>query len=220
MWIRKTDKEVRWTSKLNPEKADRRDKNKYCHFHKDHKHTTEECRQLKDEIERLIRDSTLRNFTRKDREKRRPELEIRTLKNTTDSEPMGLYCDCRCPNDGKGKNKRVAEDEIKLKPADKVMRFFHTDPLVISIHLNTYDVRQVLINTGLNKNNLAKISYSLVGLGDKTVAVLGTINLSLVLGDDKYKQKLYAEFTVVDIPLAYNVILGCPVLNCHCIVIK
>ena len=33
---------------------DVRDKRKYCHFHKDHGHYTEDCRDLKEQIEDLI----------------------------------------------------------------------------------------------------------------------------------------------------------------------
>lgn len=86
-----------------------------------------------------------------------------------------------------------------------------------SVNLLTLDVFN---KVGLDKNNLVKVSYPLVGLGDKTIAVLGTINLPLVLGDEKHKRELYAELVVVDILLAYNVILCHPVLNYHGIIIN
>ena len=72
----------------------------------------------------------------------------------------------------------------------------------------------------LDKSSLVRVSYPLVGLGDKTVVVLDTINLSLVMGDERYMLELYAEFAVVDILFAYNVILGRPVLNYHGIIIN
>ena len=34
--------------------AKRRDKSKYCKFHQDHRHCTDECRHLKDQVETLI----------------------------------------------------------------------------------------------------------------------------------------------------------------------
>lgn len=111
----------------------------------------------------------------------------------------------------------------------------HNDPQVISVRFNLYDVKRVLVDTdssiniltlevfnklGLDKNNLVKVSYSLVGLEDKTVAFLGTINLPLVLRNEKYKWELYAEFAMVDISLTYNIILNRSVLNCHRIIIN
>lgn len=47
------------------------------------------------------------------------------------------------------------------------------------------------------------------------MVVLSIINLSLMLKDEKHKREVYAKFAVIDIPLAYNGILGHPVLNCH-----
>lgn len=52
------------------------------------------------------------------------------------------------------------------------------------------------------------------------MAVLGTINLPLILRDEKQKWELYIEFAVVDIPFAYNVKLDRLVLNCHRIIIN
>ncbi|KAG8635625.1 hypothetical protein MANES_16G049870v8 [Manihot esculenta] len=151
------------------------------------------------------------------------------------------------PDKGKGKNKRVAEDvlaveqepwvkqEVRFSSTDKTIEFFQKDSLVIKILLNSYEVRQVLVDIGssvnllilnvfnklgLNKNSLVRVFYPLVGLGDKIMVVLETINLPLVLGDEKYRRELYVEFAVVDIPFAYNVILSLPNLNYHSIILK
>ncbi|CAA0805859.1 Unknown protein, partial [Striga hermonthica] len=41
--------------------------NKYCRFHRDYGHNTEDCRHLKDEIERLIQGGHLKDFVIRDR---------------------------------------------------------------------------------------------------------------------------------------------------------
>ena len=42
-----------------------RNKKKYCRFHKDHDHYTEDCRDLKEQIEELIRKGKLQKFVKK-----------------------------------------------------------------------------------------------------------------------------------------------------------
>ena len=42
-----------------------RDKNKYCRFHKDHGHYTKDCRDLKKQIEELIRKGKLQKYVKK-----------------------------------------------------------------------------------------------------------------------------------------------------------
>lgn len=104
----------------------------------------------------------------------------------------------------------------------------HSGPLVISARI-MFMVKRILIDIeifinlitldifdklGLDqKKNLSKVSYPLVGLGDKLVPVIGVTNLIVVVGDEKFKREIYTEFTVVDIPLSYNSILGWPILN-------
>ena len=41
------------------------DKNKYCQFHKDHGHYTEDCRDLKEQIVELIRKGKLQKYVKK-----------------------------------------------------------------------------------------------------------------------------------------------------------
>ena len=42
-----------------------RDKNKHCRFHKDHGHYTKDCRDLKEQIEELIRKGKLQKYVKK-----------------------------------------------------------------------------------------------------------------------------------------------------------
>ena len=42
-----------------------RDKNKYCRFHKDHGHNTKDCKDLKEQIEELIRKGKLQKYVKK-----------------------------------------------------------------------------------------------------------------------------------------------------------
>lgn len=41
---------------------ERRNKGKYCRFHKDHRHDTDECHDLKNQIENLIQQGKLKRF--------------------------------------------------------------------------------------------------------------------------------------------------------------
>ena len=44
----------------------KRNKNKYCCFYRDHKHDTDKCYNLKQQIENLIKQRKLRNFLGRD----------------------------------------------------------------------------------------------------------------------------------------------------------
>ncbi|KAL5539149.1 hypothetical protein UlMin_045481 [Ulmus minor] len=56
--------------------VNRRDNTKYCRYHRDIGHITEECRVLKDEIERLIQRGQLRNYVKSnDQQPRQPAQE-------------------------------------------------------------------------------------------------------------------------------------------------
>ncbi|KAL2526780.1 Ribonuclease H [Abeliophyllum distichum] len=54
-------KELVWSKKMWAP-LHRRDETKYCKFHRDHGHDTEDCQQLKEEIERLIKRGQLSKF--------------------------------------------------------------------------------------------------------------------------------------------------------------
>ncbi|XP_058111314.1 uncharacterized protein LOC131254342 [Magnolia sinica] len=60
---------VSWPNKLrsNP---NRRNKDKYCHYHRNHGHSTSDCYHLKEEIERLIREGRSKNTSREQKQRK------------------------------------------------------------------------------------------------------------------------------------------------------
>lgn len=100
----------------------------------------------KDEIERLIRDGTLRKFTRKERDEGMTDLEMRNSSNPDNKEPLVvIHVIIGGPSSCKGKNKLVSKDvllvkkdtwekqEVTFNPNDRMIEPSHNDPLVVSI---------------------------------------------------------------------------------------
>ena len=61
----KDDPSLKWLEKMKGD-PNKRNKNKYCYFHRDHEHDTDECYDLKQQIENLIRQGKLRHFVGRD----------------------------------------------------------------------------------------------------------------------------------------------------------
>ena len=61
----KDDPSLKWLEKMKGD-PNKRNRNKYCRFHRDHGYDTDECFDLKQQIENLIRQGKLRSFLGRD----------------------------------------------------------------------------------------------------------------------------------------------------------
>ena len=61
----KDDLSLKWQEKMKGD-PNKHNRIKYCLFHRDHGHDTDECFDLKQQIENLIRQGKLRNFLGRD----------------------------------------------------------------------------------------------------------------------------------------------------------
>ncbi|KAL0433383.1 UNVERIFIED_CONTAM: hypothetical protein Slati_2672600 [Sesamum latifolium] len=102
------------------------------------------------------------------------------------------------------------------------------DALVITALLANYEVGRIFIDLGssadilfgeaydqmqLEDVPLETIDTSLYGFAAEVVHPRGMISLPLTLGEAPLRRTCLLKFLVVDIPSAYNVILGQPTLN-------
>ena len=171
------DPEIKWPRKLrsNPTK---RSKDLYCHFHRDHGHTTEDCYALKEQIEVLIRQGKLRKFVRRDNQEAHPEPRPPRQEENKD-------CTKDCPRDIIGKIRTIVgglalggtsrssrkayarqahnipitqRPRKNVKMDDQVITFSeddargihqpHDDALIVTLTIAGFITRRVLIDNG------------------------------------------------------------------------
>ncbi|KAL0402492.1 UNVERIFIED_CONTAM: Pro-Pol polyprotein [Sesamum latifolium] len=152
---------------------------KFYHFYNDYGHTTEECRHLKNEIERLIQNGYLQEYV--------TEAHDVFLKEVLDVEAM--------------------EDAplIQFGRAERSgPRTSHNDALVITALLANYELGDV---------SLENVNTSLYGFAGEVVYPQGMVSLPLTMGAGVTRKTCMLKFLVVDVPSAYNIILGRPTLN-------
>ncbi|KAL5544796.1 hypothetical protein UlMin_008580 [Ulmus minor] len=218
--------------------VNRRDNTKYCRYHRDIGHITEECRVLKDEIERLIQRAQENQQPAQEGE----DLEVRTIiggpatgdtnrarKNYARQTRSAPYPQQVNLAEHRDKIPRLSNDPIIFTEEEASGLWHpHKDAIVVSLRIAGRKVYKILIDNGssadilfrstLNRMNLVgakfePIKSALYGFTGDSVSSEGVLNLPMELGTHPCQHIQSVNFVVVDCPSSYNAIIGRPTLN-------
>ncbi|GFZ15791.1 hypothetical protein Acr_25g0002000 [Actinidia rufa] len=174
---------VKWLGKIKTD-PQKRNRNKYCEFYRDHRHNMEDCFQLKEQIADLIKRGYLMkyvvarpspNFPKRRYGDNRPTAgDIQTI--------HGRFESGGCSTSSRKRHAEVPIDRLKKKSTT-------------------------------SRHKLHPFHTPLIGFGGNVTHPLGWINLPITLGAEPYQTTIWQDFIVVDCPSPYNAILGRPTLG-------
>ena len=166
----------KWPNKMAGDPVNR-NQNLYYHYHQDHGHTTEDCRNLWDNLEQLVREGRLKHLLHHSNG-RRGQAGSGFQGNAASKPPLGTinvifaapgrtgYClsrimsvscnaDDECNSVSK-RNKMNAPLVLSFSDADKQGTIQpHDDALVVTLRIGVYDVKRVMVDQG----SAAEIMY-------------------------------------------------------------
>ncbi|KAL0433889.1 UNVERIFIED_CONTAM: hypothetical protein Slati_2723200 [Sesamum latifolium] len=181
---------VRWPfpMKDNPK---RMTSDKYCHFHRDHGHSTEECYHLKNEIEKLICRGYLREFVEQGKAKAQepvaeprhvaPRIELggRTREEQVKKENLPtigiIGVISGGPASGDSMQARKATSEITFSDQDLEGHLpANNDAIVISATVSNFWVKKILIDSGSSADIFFHGAFAQMGIDSKKLTPVNT----------------------------------------------
>ncbi|GFZ21568.1 hypothetical protein Acr_29g0007300 [Actinidia rufa] len=185
---------VKWPGKIKTNPL-QRNRNKYCEFHKDHGHNTEDYFQLREQIVNLIKRGYLRKFVA-DR-LRHDSLERGYADNMpTISDIPTIHGGFRPGGCSISSPKSTLErliDEHRRNGSSADILF-----------ISAFDKMKI------RRDRLHLFYTPIVGFRGSSISPLGWIKLPLTLEAEPYQTIVWQDFIVVDCPSPYNSILDCP----------
>ncbi|XP_059669890.1 uncharacterized protein LOC132315551 [Cornus florida] len=185
---------LKWPPKLKSDPA-RRPRDKYCRFYKDHGHATEDCFDLKDQIETLVRRGHMRKFIVGNDRTDINSLRAGRDNHPPDQQPIGeiRVIAGGCAGGGESSSARkayarrmrssseVCEVGVQIQHrkmprlGDPVITFSdedmkdvqqpHDDPLVVAMMIANYNTRRILVDNGSSADIIFLDAFSKMKIG-------------------------------------------------------
>ncbi|GJZ28943.1 reverse transcriptase domain-containing protein [Tanacetum coccineum] len=203
--------------------AEKRDPNKYCEFHADTGHNTNECMQLRKQIDEMIKAGKLSQFIRELKQNDKP----------------------KAPKKGKASGKDKPLAILMIQPWERVAKLRITQsfspetaisfpplgeedgtegPMIIEAEMGGHFVHRVYIDGGASsevlyehyfiklrkeiRDQMVPATTHLIGFSGETIWPLGQIALLVKIGDKIHSTSAWMNFMIIRSPSQHNAIIG------------
>nr|GEV93467.1 hypothetical protein [Tanacetum cinerariifolium] len=177
--------------------VEKRSSNKFCDFHNDKGHSTDECMQLKKQIEELVRAGKLSHLIKEikhGRDQQKVTQSFERVKEIT-FPPLAASSETEGP--------LVIEAEMG-------------GHMIHRMYMNDVSSMEILYEHCFNrlrpeiKSQMVPATTSLTGFSGETIWPLGQLRLLVIIGDTNHSTRAWMNFMIVRSLSPYNCIIGRP----------
>nr|GEW80326.1 reverse transcriptase domain-containing protein [Tanacetum cinerariifolium] len=208
--------------------VEKRSSNKFCDFHNDKSHSTDECMQLKKQIEELVRAGKLSHMI-KEIKQGRDQSKAGKKETAVKDKPTEIYVVKSWQRTVKQKVTQSFERVGEITFPQLAASNGTEGPLAIEAEMRGHMIHRMYIDGSSSmeilyehcfnrlrpeiKNQMVSATTSLTGFSSETIWPLGQLKLLVTIGDATHSTKAWMNFMVVKSMSPYNDIIGRPGLK-------
>nr|GEW03746.1 reverse transcriptase domain-containing protein [Tanacetum cinerariifolium] len=208
--------------------VENKNSNKFCDLHNEKRHSTDECMQLKKQIEELVRAGKL-SYLIKEMKQGREQTKTGKKEVVTKDKPTTIYMVRSWQRTVKQKITQSFEQGKEITFPPLTTSDGTEGPLVIEAEMGRHTIHCMYIDGGSSmeilyehcfnrlrpeiKSQMVPATTSLTGFSGETTWPLGQLRLLVTIGDITHSTKAWMNFMIVMSLSPYNGIIGRPKLK-------
>ncbi|GJZ62729.1 reverse transcriptase domain-containing protein [Tanacetum coccineum] len=205
--------------------VEKRSSIKICNFHNDKGHSTDECIQLKKQIEELVRAGKLSHLIKKIKQGR-DQPKVGKKEVPAKDKSMAIYMIQPWHRMTRQKVTQSFERVSEITFPSLTTSSGTEGPLVIEAEIGGHMIHRMYVDGGSStevlyehcfnrlrpeiKNQMVPATTSLTGFSGETIWPLGQLRLLVTIGDAVHSTKAWMNFMIVRSLSPYNGIIGRP----------
>nr|GEV45284.1 reverse transcriptase domain-containing protein [Tanacetum cinerariifolium] len=208
--------------------VEKRSSNKFCDFHNDKGHIMDECMQLKNQIEELVRAGKLSHLI-KEIKHERDQSKVEKKETPAKDKPAAIYMIQSWQRMTRQKVTQSFERVREITFPPLATSSGAEGPLVIEAEIGGHMIHRMYVDGGSSmevlyehcfnrllpevKNQMVPTTTSLTGFSGETIWPLGQLRLLVTIGDADHSTRAWMNFMIVRSLSPYNGIIGRPTIK-------
>ncbi|GJU43208.1 reverse transcriptase domain-containing protein [Tanacetum coccineum] len=205
--------------------VEKKDSSKYCEFHSDTGHNTNECMQLRKQIDEMIKARKLSQFIKELKQNDKPKAPKKGEVSGKDK-PLTILMIQPWERVAKPRITQSFSPETAMSFPPLSEEDGTESPMIVEVEMGGHFVHRVYIDGGASsevlyehcfvklrkeiRDQMVPATTHLIGFSGETIWPLGQIALLVKIGNEAHSTSAWMNFMIIGSPSQHNAIIGKP----------